>query len=117
MVVSQLGKTFVKIWYKTIELMYNSSTQWLLLQRCSVLSLLKTQRLFLYLLFFFPLVCVCVTWAIKSYRSFIVLSIVRSFDGQFKASITFGNEFFTACFVLGCLGLLREYAIAVRFHK
>lgn len=67
--------------------------------------------------FFFPLVCVCVTWAIKSYRSFIVLSIVRSFDGQFKASITFGNEFFTACFVLGCLGLLREYAIAVRFHK
>lgn len=57
------------------------------------------------------------TWAIKGYRSFIVLSIVRSFDGQFKASITFGTEFFTACFVLGCLGLLREYAIAVGFHK
>lgn len=91
--------------------MYNFSTQ------CSVLSLLKTQRLFLYLLFFFFLVCVCVTWAIKGYRSFIVLSIVRSFDGQFKASITFGTEFFIACFVLGCLGLLREYAIAVGFHK
>lgn len=67
--------------------------------------------------FFFFLVCVCVTWAIKGYRSFIVLSIVRSFDGQFKASITFGTEFFIACFVLGCLGLLREYAIAVGFHK
>lgn len=58
-----------------------------------------------------------VTWAIKGYRSFIVSSTVRSFDGQFKASIIFGTEFFTACFVLVCLGLFREYAIAAWFHK
>lgn len=116
MVVSQLGRTFVKIWYKTSRANVQFFDPVAAFAAMLCFELAENPEAFPLPSFFF-LVCVCVTWAIKGYRSFIVLSIVRSFDGQFKASITFGTEFFTACFVLGCLGLLREYAIAVGFHK
>lgn len=102
MVVSQFGRTFVKIIHKTSRdnvQLYNP-----IAASAAVLcfELAKNPDAFPWPYYFFLLVCV-VIWAIKNDRSFIVLSAVRSFDGHFKASIIYGTEFFTTCFCLRVL--------------
>lgn len=97
MVVSQFGRTFVKIIYKTSWANVQFFNPIAAFAAVLCFELAKNPEAFPWLYYFFFFVCV-VIWAIKNYRSFVILSTVKSFDGHFKASIIFGTEFFTACF-------------------